>query len=206
MLAVRRARTLITVLAAAAVLSISLSACTPGLNDVYVLPSPPNLTNNMFVTPSPAPNPPGWVASGPPIIVTPDPSIQMSVDVPVTLFTNANPDGVIPGVTMPSTFTVGSEPVHITAVVTYHYVMPSGVQATGQISLHGPDNTVYGPWATIGSEGQGGIANASWQADVNLVLPSGTYTIIDSDPATWSANEGTSGSGMFWVNGTATTP
>lgn len=188
---------LVTVLAAAAALSISLSACGAWTSAPI---------GELFVTPSPEPDPTGWVLVGSPTIITPDPSDQMSVDVPVTLFTNTNPDGVIPGATVPSTFTVGSEPAHITAVVTYHYVMPSGVPTTGQISLHGPDGTVYGPWSTTGSEGQGGIANAIWQADVDLVLPAGTYTIIDSDPATWSANEGTGGSGMFWVNGTATTP
>ena len=193
--AVHHTRTLAAVLAA--VLSISLSACG-AWTTVPV--------DELFVTPSPEPVPTGWVASGTPILVTPDPSDQMSVDAPVTLFTNANPDGVTPGATVPSTFTVGSAPVHLTAVVTYHYVLPNGVPATGRISLRGPDNTVYGPWATTGSDGQGGIANASWQADVDLVLQAGTYTIIDSDPATWSANTGTGGSGMFWVNGTATTP
>jgi hypothetical protein len=164
--------------------------------------------DELFVTPSPEPDPTGWqLAPGQtPIIVTPDPSVQMSVDAPVTLFTNANIDGVTPGATVPTTFTVGPDPAHVTAVVTYHYVLPDGVPATGQVSLRGPDGTVFGPWATTGTAGQGGIANASWQADVDLTLPAGTYTIIDSDPATWSANAGTGGAGMFWVNGTAATP
>jgi hypothetical protein len=160
-------------------------------------------TDELFVTPSPEPVPSGWSSTGPPIVVTPDPSIEMSVDTPVMLFTNANPDGVTPGATTPSAFTVGEGPVHVVAVITYHYVLPDGLPSTGQISLRGPDGTVFGPWPTTGAEGQGGIANASWQASVDLTLSPGTYTIIDSEPATWSANEGTGGAGMFWINGYA---
>ncbi|MEI7744761.1 MAG: hypothetical protein WCK58_13560 [Chloroflexota bacterium] len=194
--AVRRPRTMVTVLAAV-VVSMSLSACG-AWTTVPV--------DELFASPSATPAPAGSSASGTPAVVTPDPSVEMAVDAPVTLFTNANPDGVTPGATVPSTFTVGAEPVHVTAVVTYHYVLPAGVPATGTVSLRGPGGAVYGPWATTGSEGQGGIANASWQADVDLILAAGTYTIVDSDPATWSANSRTGGSGMFWVNGTATTP
>ena len=125
---------------------------------------------------------------------------------PVELFTNANIDGVTPGATVPAQFTVGPGSVRVVTVLTYHYVLPAGVPSTGQVSLTGPDGTVYGPWPTIGLTGQGDIANASWQADVDLVLPAGTYTINDSDPATWSANEGTAGVGMYWIMGYPITP
>lgn len=47
---------------------------------------------------------------------------------------------------------------------------------------------MYGPWETRGSPGQGGVNNAYWIATVNEVIPSGTYQVGDSDPATWANN------------------
>lgn len=195
MLIARRAR-ILTVVLAAATLSISLSACwgaggQGGPGRVFTEKELDAI--------------PGRTAFIPDPIITPDPSIQMSVDVPVTLFTNTNPDGVTPGATVPATFTV-TTPIHALVVATYHYVTPNGVPTTGQVSLQGPDGKTYGPWPTTGSDGQGGIANAVWSADVDLTLSAGTYTVIDSDPATWSANKGTGGAGMFWINGDATAP
>jgi hypothetical protein len=32
-----------------------------------------------------------------------------------------------------------------------------------------------------------------------LTLPAGTYTVLDSDPATWSQNAETGGQGIIWV-------
>ena len=195
-IATRRARSLTAALAAAA-MAVSLSACATW--------GGPQI-GELFATPDPVSTPTGSVGTGSPVIITPDPSIQMSVDTPVTLFTNTNPGGVIPGATEPATFTVTSPPIHALVVATYHYVSPNGVPATGQVSLRGPDGKTYGPWPTTGTEGQGGIANAVWSADVDLTLSAGTYTVIDSDPATWSANEETGGAGMFWINGDATAP
>jgi hypothetical protein len=198
MSAIRRSRA-ISVLAAA-VVAVSVSACAtwggPQIGELFATPD------------STMPDPTGWqLAPGQtPTIITPDPSIAMSVDVPVTLFTNTNPDMVVPGSTAPATFTVGASPVHVVVVATYHYVTPSGVPGTGQISLRGPGGEVLGPWPTIGTEGQGGIANAVWSANVDLILSAGAYTVIDSDTATWSANEGTGGAGMFWINGDAPAP
>jgi hypothetical protein len=105
------------------------------------------------------------------------------------------------GATAPSTFTVKSGSVRVTSLTTYHYVEPDGVPSAGSVGITGPDGKAYGPWQATGSDGEGGIKNAMWAATIDLVLPPGTYTVTDSDPSTWSSNDGTGGAGMFWIAG-----
>jgi len=46
--------------------------------------------------------------------------------------------------------------------------------------------------------GQGDVPDAYWVVNPNLVISSGTYTVIDSDPDTWAQNSETNGIGMAW--------
>jgi hypothetical protein len=39
------------------------------------------------------------------------------------------------------------------------------------------------------------VQNAYWTVYLNVTLPAGTYTVIDSDPATWSHNAESSNRG-----------
>jgi len=125
----------------------------------------------------------------------------VSTAAPVDLYSNGNTLGIQPGATAPSTFTVEAGSVRLVTLTTYHYVAPKGVQTTGKVGLKGSDGKVYGPWDTTGSDGQGGIKNAFWVATIDLVLTAGTYTVTDTDPATWSSNARTGGAGMFWASG-----
>ena len=122
---------------------------------------------------------------------------------PVQLYTNGNTGSVSPGATAPSQFTITSGPVRLSALKTFHYVSPNGLSSAGMISLQGSDGKVYGPWQTTGSAGPGGIPNAFWTASIDVELPAGIYTVIDSDPSTWSANADSGGAGMFWISGFA---
>ena len=89
----------------------------------------------------------------------------------------------------------------ITVLQTYHYIS-GGLPAAGTIGLRGEDGTMYGPFQATGSDGQGGIANAYWTVNLDdLVLPAGSYTLIDSDPSTWSQNGESGGVGMSSVWG-----
>jgi hypothetical protein len=196
----------VAVLAVLVTLTASACVMTQGMEDeLFGTDSPPPASSATSATAAAG----GGSTAVPSQVPTADPGSSDSFYVdasapatpPVQLFTNANINGVTPGATVPSRFTVGPGSVHVVTVLTYHYVLPAGVPSTGQVSLTGPDGTVYGPWSTIGLTGQGDIANASWQADVDLLLPAGTYTVTDSDPATWSANEGTAGAGMYWIMG-----
>lgn len=123
-----------------------------------------------------------------------------SVVSPSVLYTVSNDGGVTPGATAQSQFKVTGSPT-VLSLKTYHYVAPNGVAAPGMIGLIGPDGKTYGPWQTTGSVGMHGVANAFWTVTLDLVLPAGQYIVTDSDPATWSANAGTGGTGMFWITG-----
>ena len=119
---------------------------------------------------------------------------------PVELFNNGNTGGISGGGGTPPIFelTVATQ---ITELTTYHYVA-GGLPAAGTISLKGKDGTLYGPFQATGAEGQGGVANAVWTIKPkNLILPAGSYTIIDSDPASFSQNAGSHGVGMAWLSG-----
>jgi hypothetical protein len=67
--------------------------------------------------------------------------------------------------------------------------------------LTSSEGAVLGPFRTNRVENsRSGIENAYWYADVDFVLPAGTYRFIDSDPTTWSQNSGTNGTGFCAVS------
>jgi hypothetical protein len=100
--------------------------------------------------------------------------------------------------TKPSVFTTDQE-YTITKITTYHYYNNNTLPGT--ISLKDENGAVYGPWQAVGRVGQGNVANAYWECYPYVRLKAGTYTIVDSDPDTWSQNAGTEGRGMCWVEG-----
>ncbi|GEM_PF-2364185 len=105
--------------------------------------------------------------------------------------------------TAESTFTVDKE-YTVTSLMTYHWNNGKGTQITGTISLL-EDGVSMGTWTTVGAEGMYSTPNACWWAyPANLTLKTGhTYTIIDSEPDTWSQNGGSGGQGFFEVQGIA---
>jgi len=103
------------------------------------------------------------------------------------------------GASSPSRFAI-TQPWLVTRLVTYHWNGGRGV-APGYIMLRADDGTPYGPWQAEGLPGSGGVPNAYWQVKPNALIPAGGYSIIDSEPATWSQNEETGGRGMSWGYG-----
>lgn len=77
---------------------------------------------------------------------------------------------------------------------TYHWNDKNGAPA-GTIQMLSEDGTVYGPWQATS------INTYYWKTTPQTTIPSGNYTIIDSDPATWSQNTETKGEGMTWMLG-----
>jgi hypothetical protein len=77
---------------------------------------------------------------------------------------------------------------------TYHWNNGRGA-TLGTIWLKGgPNNLSYGPWKATASA-------TFWVVQpTNTYLPPGTYTIYDSDPATWSYNAQSGGKGFAMVN------
>ncbi|NPV91274.1 MAG: hypothetical protein HPY50_10945 [Firmicutes bacterium] len=122
------------------------------------------------------------------------------LDEPVKIADTMNIYGVSSGPTAPTTFSVSS-PHLVTFITTYHWNSARGAPG-GTIALKGGDGKVYGPWKVSTRPGQGGVPNAYWEVFPNIVVPAGTYTIIDSDPTTWSQNQQSGGRGMGEVKAT----
>jgi len=90
----------------------------------------------------------------------------------------------------------------VTFIYTYHYFNQGA--KPGTIALRHSDGTVYGPWQAAGAVGQGGVQNAYWFVRPDVEIKPGHYTVIDSDPATWSHNAGSSGCGFVEIRGVKT--
>lgn len=117
---------------------------------------------------------------------------------PTRYFTNWNISWVDNQPTAPTTFTI-DRPMLMTYINTYHWNYGSGTASGGTIAVREAGGTVYGPWSTRTLPGQGGVPNAVWIAEPNVLLPPGVYTVIDSDPATWSQNAQSGGAGFSEV-------
>jgi len=116
-----------------------------------------------------------------------------------TIYTTMNVDAVENGSTQPNIIQI-SEPTLVTHVMTYHWNGARG-KTPGTIALNCDDGTKYGPWQAEGSSGQGGVPNASWSVAPCVILQPGKYTLIDSDPASWSQNATSAGQGMCEIKG-----
>ena len=122
------------------------------------------------------------------------------LDEPVEVSNTMNIAGVYNGPNAPTTFTINS-PHLVTEIHDYHWNNAQG-KTPGTIGLQDQNGTMYGPWQAAGTPGQGGVPDANWIVYPNIVIPAGTYTIIDSDPASWSQNSGSGGQGMGYVKAT----
>jgi hypothetical protein len=118
----------------------------------------------------------------------------------IEIFNNRNIGGVDNSPSCNPSFTI-SQAYYITYIDTYHWNSGSGTTAGGTIGLRSEVGTEYGPWQTETTPGQGGVPNANWFAHPNETIPAGTYTIIDSDPSSWSQNSESNGCGFSKVEG-----
>ena len=75
-------------------------------------------------------------------------------------------------------------PMVITRIDTYHWNNKQGAPP-GKIGIKG-----VGSWRAQGWPGMYNTPNANWTVRPNVRLEPGVYTIVDSDPATWSQNSG----------------
>jgi hypothetical protein len=110
-----------------------------------------------------------------------------------------NIGGVASGPSRATSFTLAT-PHMITLIRDYHWNSARGA-TPGSIALRDASGRLWGPWPASGSPGQGGVPNAYWTAYPQAVLPAGTYTVIDSDPASWSHNAESNNRGFVRVEG-----
>ncbi len=113
------------------------------------------------------------------------------------VFSNYNSAGVGSGPTSPTVFTIASSR-KIYLIQNYHWNGAKG-KTPGTIALMSAEGKQYGPWSAKGDSGQGGVPDAYWTVYPNVEIPAGTYTIVDSDPASWAQNSGSKGLGMSQV-------
>jgi len=116
-----------------------------------------------------------------------------------TIFDNWNKGSVDSNPTDSTSFTI-SEPQMITYIDTYHWNYGQGTSSGGTISLQKDDGETFGPW-TVTAESGSGVANVWWISHPNVVIPAGTYTIIDSEQETWSKNSESNDCGFSKVEG-----
>jgi hypothetical protein len=117
----------------------------------------------------------------------------------VEIFNNGNIDAVDNGARRATTFTLDA-PAVITKLSTYHWNYGRGRQP-GTIALRSATGELFGPWRANGWPGQGGVPNAYWIATPEISLRPGAYTVLDSDPDTWSQNGGSRGAGFASAEG-----
>ena len=120
----------------------------------------------------------------------------------ITIYENGNIYGVDNDPqTVPSRateFTIKKAAI-VTHFETYHY-FTNGMKP-GTIALRHKDGTIYGPWRASGRSGQGNVDNAYWEVKPDIEIKAGKYTVLDSNPATWSFNGGSGGRGMVIIRG-----
>jgi hypothetical protein len=119
----------------------------------------------------------------------------------VRIFTQATCATVVNNPPSTTVFTI-DQPRTITKMGTYHWNNGQG-QTPGTIGLMGPNWKIYGPWQAYGEPGMGGVPDAYWIVTIpnGLDLPAGSYTVLDSDPATWAYNSESGNSGIVSIVG-----
>lgn len=90
------------------------------------------------------------------------------------------------------------ESVRVISISDYHWNDGKG-KSPGTIALQDSGGRIYGPWQATGSPGQGGVPDANWIVSPQVVIPAGTYTLLDSDPSSWSHNSESKNRGMTTI-------
>lgn len=83
----------------------------------------------------------------------------------------------------------------LTLIQTYHWNNGQGAYP-GSIALIDDQGRQHGPWPAVGTAGPGAVANVYWQVQPMLTLPTGRYTVVDSDPSTWTPDPQNGGRGF----------
>jgi hypothetical protein len=125
------------------------------------------------------------------------------VGAPLQLFNNSNTGGVSNGGTPPEFSTKGHS-YCLSSLTTYHWDngqgAPPGTIGLETVARLAANVATIGPFPASGSSGQGTRANVNWSASMTTpVVLQGSYSCIDSDPATWSENQASGGHGFCTV-------
>lgn len=121
------------------------------------------------------------------------------------LFDNINADAVSNGGSQP-TFSTDGKAYCLMYVQTYHWNKGAG-SAPGTLGLVRVSGAALPKYVSDlpakTSPGSNGASNVNWYANVSLTKPvilDGTYSCVDSDPATWSSDSASGGAGFCLVD------
>ena len=112
---------------------------------------------------------------------------------PYWVFNGYNQCGVLNGA-KPAVFHL-AKPANITTIADYHWNNGAFTKA-GKIGLQAPNGYVFGPYKAKNDNA------GNWLATMNITVPPGNYTVVDSTPSTWSQNPASGGRGFVRVFGT----
>jgi hypothetical protein len=113
---------------------------------------------------------------------------------PYWVFNSYNQCGVLNGA-KPALVRL-AKPAHITQLADYHFNNGVAVKP-GTIGLMAPNGHLFGPYRATQQAGTWDWVTVA----INLTVPAGTYTVIDSNPPTWSQNSFSGGRGFTRVFG-----
>lgn len=111
------------------------------------------------------------------------------------VFDNGNP-GAVQNRPSRDTVFVLAAPARVTSITTYHWNDGRGGPG-GTLALRSRAGETFGPWPVRVDQ------RVYWVAEPGVTIPAGTYTVVDSSPATWSHNAASGGAGMAWIEGHA---
>lgn len=105
-----------------------------------------------------------------------------------------NAGAVYSGPTAPTTFRLKSS-ARLVKITNYHWNDGKGAWP-GTIAIRLTAGGNIGSWPAAGAAGAGKVQNVYWTVEPGVELAPGTYTVVDSDAASWSRNAESGGRGM----------
>jgi len=118
---------------------------------------------------------------------------------PIIIFENGNKENVQNRPVAPTKFSI-KQPHFVTHIYTYHWNNGNG-STPGRIRLQSGDGKVFGPWEARGTSGHNNAQNVNWVVEPNREIPAGDYTVVDSEPSTWSQNISSGSAGFATLMG-----
>lgn len=124
---------------------------------------------------------------------------NLQADQSGVIFDNSIPAPVESVPLKPTRFTLYDSRT-ITSIKTFHWNGGKGA-LPGSIALQGKNKRLIGPWQASAIDDGQGLANAYWEVKPNILLEAGTYTVLDSEPGTWSRNPAKGDMGIVRILG-----
>lgn len=118
---------------------------------------------------------------------------------PIIIFENTNKSEVKNQPTAPTRFEI-KQRHFVSHIHTYHWNGGNG-STPGRLSLQSADGKVFGPWEAGATSGHKNAPNVNWFVEPNLIIPPGKYTVVDSEPSTWSQNPESGNAGFAIIKG-----